>query len=100
MANYDAVAISTHQTLTLAVEDRVTFLSDADLIGIVNRGSGPIYFTYGGSGADDPAAAVVAGVGTHVLQAGERVEVYPVTGEPTRVRLIAAAGEAYSVEIV
>ena len=98
MANYDAVAISTHQTLAAVTEDRVTFASDLDLVIIVNRGSGPLYFTYGGDTADDPAAATVAGAGTHVLLAGERTSVYPVTGEATRVRLIATGTEAYSVE--
>ena len=100
MANYDAVAVSTHQTLAAATEDRVTFAGDADRVIIVNRGSGPLYFTYGGSGTDDPAVPTVAGVGTHVLLAGERTEVYPATGQATRVRLIATGTEAYSIETI
>lgn len=99
MADYSDVAVSKHATLTPDTVDTVTFTTDLSYVEIINRDGAGELFVLIDSGADDPTVegdgtiAIPAAVGAGV------VELSRARGE-TQVKLVSAAGVAYSVRVV
>lgn len=95
MASYTPTKFSTHQTLTAATVDTVTFPFDTSYVEVLNRdATNPIYFTADGT---TPSVALD---GTDVVGAGDSLRIpAPVDATPnaTVVKLISAGAAAYSI---
>jgi hypothetical protein len=92
MASY-AATLATHQTLTAATVDTVTFDSDCNSVEVKNRSTGTDSVSFSVDGSTPTAL----GVNTYYVGPGEALIVDVPTSGNSVVKLISAGTPAYSV---